>query len=257
MEIGIQFYTLRDQCKNLNDFAETLKKVANIGYKNVQISCVCDYEPEWLAENLKKNGLKCVLTHTSPAQLKGDIAKVCKDHDIFGCDCIGLGFHNFSTSVEGPSYKDFYNEYKDIIKAIKANGKYFMYHNHAKEFLRFDGKNVLEHMAEDFAPDELGFILDTFWIQAAGANPAEWIKKFAGRIPVIHLKDYTFNENFKDFEDNIAVVGEGNINFDRVFEAAENGGVEYMLVEQDECHGEDPFDCITRSYKYLKSCGFK
>ena len=255
MEIGIQFYTLREQCKNLDDFAESLKKVADIGYKNIQVSGVCDYEPEWLAENLKKNGLKCVLTHTPPAQFKEDVAKVCKGHDIIGCDNVGLGYYAFSTS-QGPTYQDFYNEYADIIRAVNANGKYFMYHNHAKEFLKFDGKNVLEHLAEDFAPNELGFIVDTFWIQAGGADPAAWIEKFAGRAPVIHLKDYAYSDTFKDFHDNIAVVGEGNINFDRVFEASEKSGVKYMLVEQDNCHGEDPFDCITRSYKYLKSCGF-
>ena len=147
-------------------------------------------------------------------------------------------------------------EYVDIIEAVKANGKYFMYHNHAKEFIKFDGKNVLEHLAEDFTADELGFILDTFWVQAGGADPAAWIEKLSGRLPVIHLKDYAFSDTFKEFNDNIAVVGEGNINFDRVFKAAEGAGVKYMLVEQDNCHGEDPFDCITRSYKYLKSCGF-
>ena len=54
----------------------------------------------------------------------------------------------------------------------------------------------------------------------------------------------------------MTVVGEGNINFDRVFEKAEAGGTEYMLVEQDDCHGEDPLDCLRRSYLYLKACGF-
>ena len=51
-------------------------------------------------------------------------------------------------------------------------------------------------------------------------------------------------------------VGEGNINFDRVFEKAKAGGCKYMLVEQDDCNGEDPFDCLMRSYQYMKACGF-
>ena len=63
MKIGAQFYTLRDHCKTLEDFSESLKKVADIGYTEVQISGVCQYEPEWLRDELKKNGLKCVLTH--------------------------------------------------------------------------------------------------------------------------------------------------------------------------------------------------
>ena len=106
-----------------------------------------------------------------------------------------------------------------------------------------------EIIAEDFSADELGFILDTYWIQKGGADPAQWIEKFSGRLPVIHLKDYAYDAM-------MAVVGEGNINFDRVFEKAESAGVQYMMVEQDKCYGEDPFDCLKRSYDYLKSCGF-
>ena len=55
----------------------------------------------------------------------------------------------------------------------------------------------------------------------------------------------------------MAVIGEGNINFDRVFEKAESSGTEYLMVEQDDCYGEDPFDCLKRSYKYLHSLGFE
>lgn len=256
MEIGIQFYTLRDYCKNLDDFAETLKKVADIGYKNVQISGVCDYEPQWLKEQLDKNGLKCVLTHIPEAKLIENPVQICKDHDVFGCDHIGLGYFDFSLTREGFTFDDFAKKFSPIAKTLKENGKMFMYHNHAKEFLKEDGKCILERVAEHFSPDELGFILDTFWVQAGGGNPAEWIEKFSGRLPIIHLKDYAYCEDFKTFTDNIAVIGEGNINFDRVFEKAETCGVKYMLVEQDECHGENPFDCIKRSYDYLHSCGF-
>jgi sugar phosphate isomerase/epimerase len=86
-------------------------------------------------------------------------------------------------------------------------------------------------------------------VTAGGGDPAQWLEKLAGRIPCIHLKDFAYGRN-------MAVVGEGNINFDRVFEKAEAGGTQYMLVEQDDCHGEDPIDCLRRSYQYLRSRGF-
>ena len=70
----------------------------------------------------------------------------------------------------------------------------------------------------------------------------------------IHLKDFAY-DRFAG-ESKMAAVGEGNINFDRVFEAAQKAGTRYMLVEQDNCNGEDPFDCLARSYAYLKSKGF-
>ena len=249
MEIGAQFYTLRDFCKDLDSFAETLKKVADIGYKTVQISGTCDYEPEWLKSELKKNGLKCVLTHTPADKLQNDPAKVAAEHDLFDCKYVGLGWFGFDEEKEGQHYDDFIRIYKPVANTLKQNGKYFMYHNHDGEFKKYNGKLIIESLAEDFSPDEMGFTLDTFWVQAGGGDPAQWIERLSGRVPCIHLKDYAFGRK-------MAPIGEGNINFDRVFEKAESAGTEYMLVEQDDCNGEDPFDCLKRSYEYLKSRGF-
>lgn len=245
MEIGAQFFTIRDFCKNLDDFEESLKKVADIGYKYVQISGTCEYTAEWLDEKLKENGLKCVLTHIPADKLTADTKKVCEDHTKFGCNYVGLGYYNFAEN----SLESFYSKYKDIVKTIAENGKYFMYHNHDGEFAKIDGKLVLDHLAEYFSPEEFGFTLDTFWIQAGGGDPGYWIEKFSGRVPCIHLKDFAYGRT-------MAVVGEGNINFDRVFEKAEQAGTKYMLVEQDNCNGEDPFDCLKRSYDYLTAKGF-
>ncbi len=250
MQIGAQFYTLRDYCKDLNSFSESLKRVADIGYKTVQISGTCEYDADWLKAELDKNGLKCVLTHIPADKLKGDIARVIRDHEIFGCDYIGLGYFPFSDSEAEMQFKDFFDIYPKIIAEIKESGKYFMYHNHAKEFDKVDGKLIIEHMAEKISADEMGFTLDTYWVQVGGGDPAEWIKRLAGRVPCIHLKDCAFGSK-------MAVVGEGNINFDRVFKEAEAAGTKYMLVEQDDCYGEDPFDCLARSYKYLHSLGFE
>ena len=240
MEIGAQFYTIRDFCKNTDDFAESLKKVADIGYKNVQISGTCELDPEWLKNELNKNGLKCVLTHTPSDKLLADPADVARDHDIFGCKYVGLGWFDFNES----SCDNFIKEYGPVARALKNHGRYFMYHNHDQEFKKENGK-----LAEITAPDEMGFTLDTFWVQAGGGDPAQWLERLSGRVPCIHLKDYAYGRK-------MAVIGEGNINFDRVFEKAESAGTEYMLVEQDDCNGEDPFDCLKRSFEYLKSRGF-
>lgn len=250
MEIGIQFYTLREFCKDLEGFDETLKKVADIGYKNVQIAGTCEFDPAWLKEKLDTYGLKCILTHTKPDKLLADAALVAKDHDVFGCDCVGLGYAQFEE--EGALGK-FIKLYKSVAQTLKENGKYFMYHNHAHEFVKKDGKLIIEHIADSFDKDILGFTLDTFWVQVGGGNPAEWIEKLSGRLPCIHLKDYAPKSNY---EGKMMPVGEGNLNWEKIFAAAEKAGTKYMLVEQDDCNGEDPFDCIKRSYDYLRSCGF-
>ena len=245
MEIGAQLYTVREFCKTLEDFEETLKKIADVGYVNVQVSGSCAFAPEWLDEKLKENGLRCVVTHVPADCLTADAVQVAKDHAVFGCQNIGLGYYNFAQN----SLEEFLEKYTPVAKTIAENGKYFMFHNHDSEFIRNGDRIVLEQIAEALPAEQLGFILDTFWIQAGGGDPAYWVERFAGRVPCIHLKDYAFGRK-------MAVVGEGNINFERVFAAAERAGTKYMLVEQDDCNGEEPFACLKRSFEYLKACGF-
>lgn len=250
MEIGAQFYTIRHACETLEGFQESLKKVADIGYPTVQISGTCAFDPEWLRDQLKATGLRCVLTHTPKQELAGDLKAVAKNHDVFGCEYVGLGHYKFAG--EGAhTTAEFLEKYLPVAKALKENGKYFMYHNHAGEFNRENGRVILEILAESVPQDLMGFTLDTFWVQTGGGDPAMWIEKLAGRVPVIHLKDYAWDGDRK-----MAVLGEGNINFDRVFQAAEKAGTRYMMVEQDDCYGEDPFACLKRSYEYLKAAGF-
>ena len=249
MQIGAQFYTVRNQCQTLDDFALTLRKVADIGYKTVQISGTCPYPAAWLREQLDKNGLTCVLTHIPVPRLVGETAQVIAEHRVFDCPLIGLGWYAFDESREDATYAHFMNTFVPVAEEIRAGGRYFMYHNHDQEFKRLGDRIVLEKLAQDIPAELMGFTLDTFWVQAGGGDPAQWIGKLAGRVPAIHLKDYAYGRR-------MAVVGEGNINFDRVFTEAERAGTKYLLVEQDDCNGEDPVECLRRSYAYLKACGF-
>ncbi len=253
MTLGAQFFTLRDFCKTPEGIADSLAKVADIGYTTVQISGTCDFEPEWMAGELKKNGLKCVLTHTKPDKILADAVGVCNDHKSFGCTSIGLGIMPGGDFSE-EAYKSFTESFLPIAKTIKENGCKLYYHNHYQEFWkRADGKNIFEHILEDFPADILNITLDTYWIQYAGGDPAAWIERLNGRLECIHLKDLTMVEK----EHRMAPVGYGNLNFNSVLKAAEGAGVKYLLVEQDKCYDEDPFDCLKKSYNYLTSLGLK
>lgn len=249
MQIGAQLFTIREHCKTLDDLALSLRKVADIGYQTVQVSGTCEYDAQWLKDQLDQNGLKCVLTHIPADRLQTEPETVAKDHSAFGCDYVGLGYYGFREE-KGETTEAFFKLYKPVAKAIREAGKYFMYHNHAREFQKFGGKTVMQILAEEIPAEDMGFTLDTYWVQVGGGDPAQWIERLAGRVPCIHLKDCAFGQK-------MAVVGEGNINFDRVFEKAESAGTKYMLVEQDDCYGEDPFECLKRSYEYLTACGLE
>ena len=247
MRIGAQLYTVRELCQTLDGFADTLRRVADIGYRYVQVSGTCAFEGAWLREQLDRTGLQCVLTHTPADRLQHDLPGVLGDHAAFGCKHIGLGWYPFD---EKQDYEHFLRVYGPVARGIREGGGYFMYHNHDQEFKKLEDKLILERLAEDFSGEEMGFTLDTFWVQAGGGDPAQWIERLRGRVPCIHLKDYAYGRR-------MAVVGEGNINFARVFEKAEAAGTRYMLVEQDDCGGENPIDCLRRSYAYLTAQGFE
>lgn len=250
MRIGAQFYTIRDYCTNLIDFSESLKKIADIGYEFVQISGVCDYKADWLKKELLKNNLKCVLTHISQSSLENNINTVIENHNILDCKYVGLGYMPFEDNKEKQAIDNMVKTFVPIARKLKDSGKYFMYHNHAAEFKKLKNKTILEYLSDAFSEDEMGFTIDTYWVQVGGGDPAEWIEKLSGRVPCIHLKDC-------DFSQKMSVIGEGNINFNSVFKAAEKSKTEYLLVEQDDCNGENPFDCLKRSYENLKSYGFR
>lgn len=251
MQIGAQFFTLRDHCKTLEDFSESLKKVADIGYRTVQISGVCPYEPEWLRDRLTETGLSCVITHTNQDRIADETQQVIADHAVFGCDYIGVG--SMPGQLRHPGdYDSFVERFRPAGEAIAAAGKRLMYHNHHFEFMKApDGKLYLEKLMEDFAPEALGFTLDTYWVQFGGGDPAAWLERLSGRVPCIHLKDMAC----VNFEQHMAPVGEGNLNWPRILAAAEKAGAKYLLVEQDDCYGEDPFDCLRRSYQFLRAAG--
>ncbi len=250
MTLGAQFFTLREHCQTLDDLALSLRKVADMGYTTVQISGTCPYEADWMKQELDRNGLTCALTHIPIPELTEHTGETIAKHHAIGCERIGLGYYPFDNSNPDTSFDHFIEVYADVARKIREGGRYFMYHNHDQEFRRMDGQLILERLAERIPAEDMGFTLDTFWVQAGGGDPAQWLEKLAGRIPCIHLKDYAYGRK-------MAVVGEGNLNWDRILKKAEASGTRYLLVEQDDCYGEDPFDCLRRSYEYLKAQGLK
>ena len=190
MQIGAQFYTVRNQCQTLDDFALTLRKVADIGYKTVQISGTCPYEAQWLREQLDKNGLQCVLTHIPVSKLVGETEQVIADHFTFDCPYIGLGYYSFDERKEDATYDHFMKTFVPVAEKIRAGGKYFMYHNHDNEFKLAPGENkqiVLEKLAEEIPADMMGFTLDTYWVQAGGGDPAEGFLKVVAAAAIINV----------------------------------------------------------------------
>ena len=258
MKTGAQLYTLRAYTQNEKDFARSMKRVAQIGYSTVQISAVGrDIRPERIREICDGEGLEIVLTHSDVNRILYDTDRLIAEHDIMGCKYIGLGA--MPDKYRTPEWAaNFAEDFKEPARKIAAAGKLLMYHNHNFEFrkVKAEGaegpKRLMEYLCEWFAPDELGFTLDTYWVQAAGADVCQWIDLLRDRIHCVHLKDMAMSAEGPV----MAPVMEGNLNFDAILKKLEGTSCEYLLVEQDICQGS-PFDCLEQSYRNLAAAGYR
>ncbi len=261
MKTGAQLYTLRAYTQTEKDFAYSIEQVAKMGYKAVQISAVGkDIKPQQMRKICDDAGVEIVLTHSDQARVLNDTERLIEEHDIMGCKYIGLG--SMPDKYRTPEWLyHFALDYKKPAEKIAKAGKLMMYHNHNFEFRKFAAegapdadpkKRVIEYLADWFTPEEMGFTLDTYWVQAAGADVCDWIAKLGNRIPCVHLKDMEITENGAV----MAPVMEGNLNFPAIFKALEQTCCEYMLVEQDVCR-TSPFACLQTSYDNLAKAGYR
>ncbi|MGC4031867.1 MAG: sugar phosphate isomerase/epimerase [Tepidisphaeraceae bacterium] len=251
-QIALQLYTLRNFTKTPDDIARTLNRVKKIGYDAVQVSALGKIEPEKLADILKNEGLVCCATHVGLDRLRDQTENVIAEHKLWGCEYTALGHANFRTA-EG--WDTFINDFNAIAAKFRGTGVHLGYHNHSNELVKYDGQSPLRRMQEKFLP-EVWFEVDVYWITHGGGDPAAEIDRWAGRLPCIHLKDMSVELNAEqNHEQRMAVVGEGNLNFPRIIESTKKAGTKWFIVEQDNCYGQDPFDCAARSLKNVKAMG--
>ncbi len=250
MKIGAQLFTLREQLKTEEDIRIGLKKVADMGYKTVQVSGIGAIDPHILKEICDENGLEIIVTHMKADRLLNELDDVIKEHDIYNCKYIGLGSMPVSYRTH-EGVEKFIKDFTPVAEKIYASGKKFMYHHHSFEFYKMpDGRWLFDHLLDAFPPEKLGIIADTYWLQHAGLDICKMIEKLNGRLECVHLKDMYLPiiENDHTF----ASIGDGNIDFVPVIKAFEENGAKYMFVEQDKTPG-DPFEALQRSYNYLKT----
>ena len=249
--VGAQLYTVREFTQDLDGIAATLKKVADIGYTAIQISGFGPVDPKEVAKLVEDNGLTVASTHRSWNAFLTDLDTEIEIHKLWKCSHPAIGGlpHDYHTPDGLKRFKD---ELAPIAEKLAAEGMDFSYHNHNHELAKWDGKTWLAMLYDEIPPDMLKAEIDTYWIQAGGGDPVAWIKKCAGREPLLHLKDMCV---MPDREQRFAEIGEGNLNWPEILKAADEGGVEYYLVEQDKCYDRDPFDSLKISYDNLKAMG--
>lgn len=242
---------MRDFTKTSDGFRDSLRKVAEIGYGGVQLSAVGAFDAGVTATQAKRwlneFGLKCVATHRPWKCLTDSTDAEIEFHHTLECDYVAIGGTVWDYGFEPADYRRFLADAAPVVAALKASGIRFGVHNHAAEFMKFDGVHPFDLWVTDGGQD-LMLEVDTYWVVEAGVDVYDLLQRCAGRIPVIHVKD---REVIREGP-RMAPVGEGNLDWARIVTIGNAGGVESYVVEQDEC-ARDPFDCLRSSFEFLRN----
>jgi sugar phosphate isomerase/epimerase len=251
LPIGLELYTVRNELEK--DFAGTMKRVAAIGYKEVELYAFLNKPPAEIRRTLDNNGLVCPVAHYD-LTLQPRLAQ-----EIDYAHQLGLKYMLVAwLTPEERKSLDQYKRYAEFFNHAGAEtrkaGIQFGYHNHNFEFKTFNGVVAFDELLRLTDPQLVKIELDCFWMTFAGRDPAEYMKRDPTRYPILHIKDrkpgYGLSTDVDDKPGPFTEVGHGIIDWKPIFAAAA-AGVKHYFVEQDFCD-RPPFESARISYEYLK-----
>ncbi|HAX03881.1 MAG: hypothetical protein A2Y45_07820 [Tenericutes bacterium GWC2_34_14] len=257
MKVALQLYSLRDYIKTEDDIRTTLTQVKAIGYDIVQLSGIGKFTQEKVDvfdKITKELGLEIIATHVDFNQLRDDFDQIVKYHQQLGVTYIGIG------SMPDPydrrnltHYQDFVFEMNKMAKKLHPFGLKLVYHNHAFEFAKIGTFLPMDIITQNMVKTNLSLEPDLYWLQFAGLNPLEFVKKHKDSIDIIHIKDMKIKQHDQWVSvPQFASIGDGNMDYQHIIKELKNMDFPYIIVEQDDFYGADPLVEIINSLKFIQ-----
>jgi sugar phosphate isomerase/epimerase len=246
--IGAQLYTVRRELEK--DFEGTLRKVAALGYREVEFAGYFGRGAAEVKSLLKRLKLDAPAAHVQLSELRGDLRPLLDAARTIGHRYLLLAW----TPPEERRTLDGYRRLADLCNEagarMKREGLEFAYHNHDFEFAPLEGKIPYDLLLERTDPRLVKLEMDLYWTVKGGANPVAYFEKYPGRFHLLHVKDMDSTPR-RFFAD----VGKGVIDFKTIFAQSRKAGVRHYFVENDEPAGS-PFDSLRASIEYLRRLEF-
>jgi len=267
LPIALQLYSIRNIAEN--NFAEALLETKKLGYDAVEYAGFFGISPNEVKKMTEDAGLAPVSAHVPYYDMLREPEKVMSDCAAAGCCYVAVPYLTPECRPGSEGFSETLKGIAKIARAAKSAGLTLLYHNHDFEFMRINGEYALDILYNTVPADLLMTEIDTCWVKVGGENPAEYIKKYTGRAPLVHLKDYVSsgkggkmykligiddddNEKASDF--GFRPIGYGCQNFSEIIKASENAGSEWVVVEQDEpSSGKTSLECAKMSIDWLKN----
>ena len=250
LPIAVQVYSVREEAER--DFAGTMKKLGEMGYDGVELAGLYGKSAEEIRDSIKAAGLTAISAHVSYDELAGDLEKTLQDYETIGCRYIVIPWLGEDRRFGTALYEETIKGIPVISEGCKKHGMTLLYHNHDFEFAKtLDGTYALDQLYAEVPADVLGAEPDTCWIKVGGPDPSEWLKKYSGRCPLVHVKDFRRKADGVD----LLALGEGEQDFPTLVKTAKECGAQWLVIEQDDHPYGTPMGDMKKSLNYLKELG--
>ncbi len=246
MQIGLQMYTLRNEAER--DFAGTLRSVANVGYQGVEFAGYGGYKAAELKKLLDELNLTAIGAHVSYARLKDHLEAEAEYVQTLGCRNLIVPYLDDALRKDDEAWKQVAAQLEIIGEQCANRGMRLFYHNHDFEFRqKAAGTTAFDFLFGAVPASVLHMELDACWVHYGGYDPVGYIEKYEGRLPLVHFKDM---KTLAGGKAQTVELGSGEIELERIAEAARRAGAEWLIVEQDECQNP-PLDSVTTSFDWI------
>lgn len=241
-KIALQLYSLREAASQ--DLLGVLKTAAELGYDGVEFAGFQGVAVEEIRDTLADLNLTAVSAHVPYQMLQEQLADVIRDAKVLGLKYVVCPAAPRDQIADAAAWKGFAKELTKIGQDLKAEGIAFGYHNHSFEFVKEDGEYFLDTFFAT-APDDAVFAqLDLGWVMHGDEDPVKYMKKYKGRCPLVHVKDFDNDKKQTD-------VGEGNLDLDGVVKNLADVGVQWMIIETEE-YQVSPVDSVKAGLDNLR-----
>lgn len=254
MSIGIQLYSLKDIINN--DPREVLKKLANIGFNEIETYGYTEgkfwgLEVSELKKEISENKMKSPSGHyDGNSIIKGDfeyLKNIISVASQLNQDYIIIPSIAEELRNSKSAYLKIAEKFNHAGEMCNKAGIKLAYHNHAFEFEKFDGLTGYDILLNNTDENLVTFEMDIYWVVRAGIDPISLFNKYPGRFKLWHVKDM----NKENAELNTE-IGNGSIDYKEIFKYAEKSGVEHYILEQENFEIPN-FSSLNKSYNYIKN----
>jgi sugar phosphate isomerase/epimerase len=272
LPVAVQVYSVRDSAEA--NLADTLRKIKEMGYQGVEFAGLYGLSPDYVKGLCDGIGLVPVSAHIPLDEMLADPDKTFADYAKIGCKFAAVPYVTPERRPGAEKFEETIRQIAELGKCAKKYGITLLYHNHDFEFTKVNGEYGLDILYKEVSPEFLQTELDLCWVNVGGEEPAAFLRKYTGRAPVVHLKDFHMSgklpkhlyaligieEEEKEEEPStfeFRPVGHGMQNMPEILAACTDAGASWVVVEQDEpSMGLSRMDSIKASREYLASQGW-